>query len=36
MVGGERATLAGDELCGTEVDKFDDSVVIEEDVWIAC
>jgi hypothetical protein len=32
-VGGDGAALAGDEFCGAEVDVFDYTVVVEEDVW---
>jgi hypothetical protein len=31
--GGEGSALAGDEFCGTEVDVFYYTIVVEEDVY---
>ena len=35
IVNSEGTTLAGDELCGAEVNEFDDTVVVKQDVCIA-
>jgi hypothetical protein len=34
--GSESSTLSGDELCGAEINVFDYTVMIEENVWRKC
>jgi hypothetical protein len=33
IVDSERSALPGDDFSGAEVNEFDDTIVVEEDVW---